>query len=129
MPQSLQIGTSAVDPVSFNVSYSSTLALTGHLTGKTTDPARFKPDGKIILNGKTGTTTPQDVETWSVDRGANSSGFSSNLAFGTISVENSSAVRVANTSAASSKALYVNTLAIASGSRFDANNRRSTFAN
>ncbi|MFN7874517.1 MAG: CARDB domain-containing protein, partial [Pirellula sp.] len=122
IPQSLQVGSSTTDLASFTVSFSSTLAIAGHLRGRQTDPSKFRPDGKVIFNGKTAAASPQDIETWSNDLGSN--GFGNNLAFGTISIENNSNVRVANSTGATGKALYINTLNIAAGSRFDANNQK-----
>jgi hypothetical protein len=122
IPQSLQIGLTVADPASLSISFSSTVAIAGHLRGRQTDPSKFRPDGKVIFNGKTAVATPQDIETWSNDLGSN--GFGNNLAFGTISIENNSNVRVANSTGATGKALYINTLNIAEGSRFDANNQK-----
>ena len=117
IPQWLIVGSPQFDPVSFKVSYSSSVAIGGDLDGFSTDPSMIKPDGKVIFNSGNGDT----IERWSEDRFPVSSGFINNFAFGTISVENKTNLGV--DTASSGKALYINTLFIEAGSVFNARSR------
>ncbi len=122
--QPLQVGNSTTDTASLTLSYSSTLAISGSLTGKTRLPANFKPTGRVLFNsGVIG--TPQLLEVMGEDRGASSSGFNNNFSFGKLELAANTLVRLTNAdtnwSDGRTEALYVNTLIIPAGARLDLN--------
>ncbi len=74
IPQSLEVGASSVEAPSFSISYSSTLSLTGSLTGRTQSAANFQANGRVVFNGTGTTAAPQRLEVMGADLGATPQG-------------------------------------------------------
>ncbi len=127
IPQSLQVGASPSDPASLDISYSSTLSITGSLLGKTQTAANYLPLGRVLFNGNGTSAKPQLLEVMGRDLGATSAGFATNnFVYGKLELANNTYVRLTNTdvNSAVSEAIYVHTLIVPNGSKLDLNNQK-----
>ncbi len=127
--QSIRIGETAADTATLKVSYSSTLALSANLQGKTRLPSNYLPQGRVLLNGSGTSSNPQLIEVMGADLGASSAGFSaSNFVYGKLELANNTYARLTNVEVnsvgATNEALYVNTLIIPTGAKLDLNGQK-----
>ncbi|MDE2507323.1 MAG: PPC domain-containing protein, partial [Planctomycetota bacterium] len=103
----------------------STLNITGNLSGTTTNADRFAPLGTVVFNGGGGASNPQTWEAMSNDLGATQAGFQNNFAFGTVSVTANTYVQLVdnskNSTGTGAEAVYVNELVVPSGATLDLN--------
>ncbi len=129
VPQSIEIGGSVGDTPAVNVSYSSTLSLTGSLTAKTQSASTFQAPGRIRFNGSGTIANPQRLEVMGYNLGPSAAGFApGNFAIGRLELANNTAVQLINASVnrpgPNGEALYVNTLVVPAGTRLDLNGMR-----
>jgi YD repeat-containing protein len=121
LPESLQINGSAI----VTVSPSSSLTVAGNLLGTTQNPALFKPQGTVTLNGAGTAAAPELLEAMSADLGSGPTGFLNNFAYGTLILGSSTYVKLVNQSVnspgSSAEAVYANSLVIPSGSTLNLN--------
>ena len=107
------------------VQQGSGLTLTGNLTGSASNSLGYNALGNIIFNGSGTAEAPQLLEAMSQDVGTNLAGFVNNFAYGKISLGNSTYIRLIdqsrNSPGTNAEALYVNALAVPSGTTFDLN--------
>ena len=92
--ESLQINGSAIVTVSPN----SSLTVSGNLLGTTQNPALFKPQGTVTLNGSGTSAAPQLLEAMSADLGSGPAGFTNNFAYGTLIVGSNDYVKLVDQS-------------------------------
>ena len=104
---------------------SSTIRLSGSVTGNTTNIGLYKMSGTTILNGSGTSTNPQLLEVLSPDLGNLTTAFSGNAAYANLSLSGTDYVRLvdqsANSGTAGSEALYANSLIVPAGTTLDLN--------
>ncbi|MCY2987964.1 MAG: dockerin type I domain-containing protein [Planctomycetota bacterium] len=101
------------------------IMLSGQLLGNTQNADLYSPQGTFLLNGAGTATTPQVFEVMSQDRGPVTAGFNRNFAYGTLTLSNSTYVRLLdesdNAAGIGPEAIYVNSLMVESGATLDLN--------
>ena len=104
---------------------SASIEVTGSIFGDTTDRSLFQPSGTVSLSGTGTSAIPQFFEVMGQDLGNVPAGFTSNFAYGGLSVGANDYVRLVdlqkNSGTSNPEALYVNTLVVSSGSTLDLN--------
>ena len=93
--------------------------------GNTQNPALYKPQGTVTLNGTGTSSSPQQLEAMSADLLGTAAGFTNNFAYGTLILGSNTYVQLVdqsqNSTAGGHNALYVNSLVIPAGSTFNTN--------
>jgi hypothetical protein len=103
------------------------ITIGGNLLGNTTNAAHFAPQSQIIFNGGGTSDNPQQWEVMGQDLGAITAGFSSNFAYQSVTITNGTRVQLVNQSDNASnatttkEAIYVDTIALDSGTVLDLN--------
>ena len=122
VPKSLRVDGSSI----LTISPSSALTVGESLLGTTSNPAIFKPQGTVTLNGGGNTASPRLLEAMSKDLGTQASAFSvNNFAYGGINLANNTYLKLVdqsdNSSGTTPEAVYTNSLIISTGSTLDLN--------
>jgi len=99
------------------------LRLSGNLLGNTTTAILFTPAGNTIFNGSGTALAPQLLEAMSQDLGNGQTCFVNNFAYGTLSLANTTYLKLVDQSdnavGATAESLYVNSLIVPSGCTLD----------
>ena len=102
---------------------SSTIVLTGNLTGTTVNGAGYEPLGTVQLNGSGTAAAPQLLEAMSRDMGAVAAGFNSNFDYGALVIGGNDYVQLVdnsrNSGSSSAEAVYAVSLTVPAGSTLD----------
>ena len=103
----------------------STVRISGNLSGATTNAADFSPAGTTRLDGTGTSSSPQLLEAMSRDIGPSSYGYYQNFAYGTLALSNNTFARLVdesdNATGTAAEAVYVDVLVIPTGTTLDLN--------
>jgi RHS repeat-associated protein len=106
-------------------SASSSIAASKDLLGETQNASRYRPQGKLRLDGSGTFGAPQLLEVMGRDLGTATAGFADNFVHGALTLAGSTFVRLVdqadNSVGSDPEAIYVDSLIVPSGTTFDLN--------
>jgi YD repeat-containing protein len=102
-----------------------TFTISGNLLGDTRNADLYAPQALLVFDGAAAADSPQQLEVMGRDQGSDSTGFSRNFVYGTLSLSNDTYLKLVdlsdNATGTEPEALYTNSLIVPTGTTLDLN--------